>query len=163
MGVGLGLTFAHIGAMESNDTPSTVTAGAVELDLLHLLSRNLAVLAGLVLGGLLFGIPTIVSLFQNGFAIGNLAGVAVQDDELVQFLLLILPHGIFEFPALWLAGCLGLKIPRDIIQFVREKRETPLTSRDISQILILLLGTGLLVLLAAVVESTITATLARSL
>lgn len=73
------------------------------------LSNNLKVSLLLISGILIFGITTIPILCINGFWLGSviasqyLSGLSIMD-----IFLAILPHGIFEIPALLLAGYLGL-------------------------------------------------------
>lgn len=54
--------------------------------------------------------PTIVILFINGIWIGAvIASKLIDGTSIFEIGIKILPHGIFEFPALLLAGAMGLK------------------------------------------------------
>ncbi|NOZ77518.1 MAG: stage II sporulation protein M [Euryarchaeota archaeon] len=61
----------------------------------------------------LYMIPILI-LFVNGAATGYFIGLLVQKKPLLDVLLSILPHGIFEVPAIVLAGAVGLKNIDDI-------------------------------------------------
>ncbi|MEM0084003.1 MAG: stage II sporulation protein M [Candidatus Methanomethylicia archaeon] len=70
-------------------------------------SKNLIALLTMWISGLLLSIPTIVSLWMNGYIIGlvvNLSG------NITLAILGILPHGVIEIPALIIAGASGIRI-----------------------------------------------------
>ncbi|MEE8168743.1 MAG: stage II sporulation protein M [Candidatus Hydrothermarchaeales archaeon] len=56
----------------------------------------------------LYMIPTLV-LFLNGFSTGYFMGTLVTNVTLFLILLSIVPHGIFEIPAIILSGAIGLR------------------------------------------------------
>ncbi|MFU8868776.1 stage II sporulation protein M [Natronococcus sp.] len=56
-------------------------------------------------GGLALAIPAFVSLAFNGFVMGIVARLEVEPLELLAF---VVPHGIFEVPAIFVASALGL-------------------------------------------------------
>jgi uncharacterized membrane protein SpoIIM required for sporulation len=56
-------------------------------------------------GGLAFALPAFVSLAFNGFIMGIYARLEVELVELVAF---VIPHGIVEVPAIFIATALGL-------------------------------------------------------
>ena len=61
----------------------------------------------IVAGSVIFGIYPILASFANGFAIGFLGGYIIKSPQtLALFLTLIVPHGIFEIPAL-LSDCVS--------------------------------------------------------
>lgn len=61
-------------------------------------------------GLFLYGIPTIPLLSYNGFILGyTIAQIYQQDGEIWNILKSLIPHGIFEIPALILAGMIGLQ------------------------------------------------------
>lgn len=66
-------------------------------------------------GGAIFGLPTIFVSFVNFVLLGFLAGLAMFGPEagqlnLFRFVILIVPHGIFEIAAILLSVALGLKL-----------------------------------------------------
>ncbi|PSP82845.1 hypothetical protein BRC83_08520 [Halobacteriales archaeon QS_1_68_17] len=159
VGVTLGITgLAHSGQ-------EFVTSGqaTAELELVGLLSTNASVLMILILGGLLMGVPTLIVLFQNGLVIGLLAGAAATSGELWIFLALTVPHATFELPAFWIAGCVGLKLPFNLGEYLLERRDSLLCRRDLVHAAVLLSIAFALVALGAVVESEVTARIARRL
>lgn len=66
-------------------------------------------------GGAIFGLPTIFVSFVNFSLLGFFAGLAMFGPEagqlnLFRFVILIVPHGIFEIAAILLSIALGLKL-----------------------------------------------------
>ena len=78
-------------------------------------------------------------------------------------LLLIFPHGIFEIPAIIIAGAAGFKIPYKIIRYLAGKKEQPLTKEDIKEYLTLALISILLIVIAAWVEANVTLKIAKAM
>jgi len=75
---------------------------------LNIFINNLQASAILFLGGVSFGLITVLILTLNGFIIGIVAEMIRQEQGAVFFLAGVLPHGIFEIPAFILAGSLGI-------------------------------------------------------
>ena len=61
-------------------------------------------------GGILFGIIPVVFVLINGYAIGIVGAVAIIEKGIVDLLILTLPHGIFEIPAVLLAASYGVML-----------------------------------------------------
>jgi stage II sporulation protein M len=72
---------------------------------------------GMVLG-ILFGVFPILAAILNGYILGFVAVFSVANSG-VSSLLLLLPHGIFEFPAIFISLGLGLRLGT----FVFKKKE----------------------------------------
>jgi len=63
-----------------------------------------------VLLGVLIAIPPILFLFLNGMIIGLMSYFIVEERGLLFLMAGILPHGVFEIPALLLSCALGMDI-----------------------------------------------------
>lgn len=135
------------------------------LFMLILKNNVLAVISMIAIGLLSFGFYAIISLLLNGTIIGYLlsvyAGAGVNPWEI--FMVGLLPHGIFEFPAIILACAIGIRLGVLVMQWLssllinqrreRTKRNFQLFLKDFP----FLFGTVLvLLLIAAAVESYIT-------
>lgn len=74
--------------------------------------HNFITISWLMLTGVILGIPPLLGLYMNGSLLASVlfslseAGA----DSLIIVLLGILPHGIFELPALFMGTALGLKL-----------------------------------------------------
>ncbi|WP_456329191.1 stage II sporulation protein M [Archaeoglobus sp.] len=73
-----------------------------------------------------------------------------------KLILLTAPHGIFEIPAIIIAGAAGFKIPYEIVRYLAGKKETVLTREDIREYIALSLISIILIVIAAFVEVYIT-------
>jgi len=69
------------------------------------------------------------------------------------FILLILPHAIFEIPAIIMAGAAGFKIPYEIIRYLAGKKETILTNEDVKEYPALALISIISIVIAAWIEA----------
>lgn len=72
--------------------------------------HNLKVQMFIFMGALLLGIPTIILLFINGFSIGMTVAQAIISENLIELLLHILPHGIFEIPGFLIISILSYQV-----------------------------------------------------
>ncbi|MEM4425530.1 MAG: stage II sporulation protein M [Candidatus Nezhaarchaeales archaeon] len=71
--------------------------------------------------GILFAIPTVFFALINGVILGAL-GFFVAEEKGVLFLLTgLLPHGIFEIPALLISCALGIGIGMSVVRRIRRK------------------------------------------
>jgi len=133
---------------------------------------NLTSSLTLMLFGILFGIIPLTSLFANGLLLGYIyyQSTIVQGLNWYQILIGIIPHGILELPAVFLAAAFGFRIAHLIIQTItlgwkRDKREIiktewSHTKKDFFLILIIIVS---FLLIAAIIESTITPLLLKKI
>jgi len=115
----------------------------------------------LIFGGFILGIPTFINTLSNGYMFGVIFAVYSKSFGIERFLILTLPHGIFEIPATIIAGAAGFKIPYEIIRYLAGKKEQPLTKEDIKEYLTLALISIILIVIAAFVETYITPRIAE--
>ena len=76
--------------------------------------------------------------------------------------LLVIPHGIFEIPAIIIAGAAGFKIPREIIGYLAGRKEQILTKEDIREYPTMVLISTLLIVIAAWIEANVTLKIAKA-
>lgn len=62
-----------------------------------------------IIYGFLFGIPPVLFAFGNGYVVGFVSSLAVSSSGAVS-LLSLLPHGIFELPAIFISFGMGIKL-----------------------------------------------------
>ncbi len=62
-----------------------------------------------ILLGMFFGVFTLVLILVNGYVIGFVSRMAV-DESGWKIIFTLIPHGIFELPAVFISFALGLKI-----------------------------------------------------
>jgi uncharacterized membrane protein SpoIIM required for sporulation len=65
--------------------------------------------------GITFGVGTAWVLFHNGILFGTLAAVFVEAGQLLRFCTDVLPHGVLELPAIFIAGGAGFLLAQGMI------------------------------------------------
>ncbi len=87
-----------------------------------ILLNNLKVVLLMLAGSITFGLSTFINLLFNGFNVGVLIGSTFLTNEPLKLITaLILPHGIFEIPAMIISAIAGFKIPYEVVQYLRDK------------------------------------------
>lgn len=127
--------------------------------LFPLLENNwIAMLSTMVMGFLPFLLLPALTLLSNGVLIGVLAGVYCTTEGLGLglFLVGILPHGIFELPALLLSGACGVALCVNTSRILLKRSPQPLVPliEDVLRVLLLLIAP--LTVAAALVECYVT-------
>ncbi|MDK2869053.1 MAG: stage sporulation protein [Pyrococcus sp.] len=131
---------------------------------IRILIKNIKSILLLSFGGALtFGGLTLLNLILNGMNLGVIFHAYLTSGELKTFLLLILPHGVFEIPGMIIAGAAGFKIPYELLRFALGKKGEIITEEDAKEFFKLVAISVVLILIAALIESTITLKIAKSL
>lgn len=109
--------------------------------------------------GILLGVVPILFVLANGFAIGFLLHLSTESTGLVNSLLAIVPHGVFELPGVLLGASIGLMLGTRVIKRLWGKSE-PKQGLELGQGLRFFLTVIVpLLLLGAFVEAFITSAL----
>lgn len=106
-----------VGAFRIATEPYTTQSGGGIF--LFILLNNLIATWLMLLLGVAFGILPIVAVGFNGFLLGALGREGVRVVGYAQTALHVLPHGVFEIPALLLAASYGLWIGMASLKRVR--------------------------------------------
>ena len=85
-------------------------------------TNNAQIAAACVLFGVLLGLPVLYVLLQNALNVGIVGGLMADRGKLDLFFGLILPHGILELTAVFVAAGLGLKLGWTVIDPGRRTR-----------------------------------------
>ena len=134
------------------------------LDAFSILYHNLNSAITTFAFSIFFGIYPIISSFINGFAIGFLGGLTVKTPfDLLLFLVLILPHGVLEIPAIFCECTSGIllflfifRTLKDKIQGFTFKEAYGYNKDNIKHSLVLFLVSMVLFIIAAFIEGFIT-------
>ena len=81
---------------------------------LQLFLNNLEACVVIFIGGAFFGIISIMIIGFNGIIIGAVLEIVSKESGALVLLAAILPHGIFELPAVIASGALGLMLGRAV-------------------------------------------------
>ncbi|RJX22824.1 MAG: stage II sporulation protein M [Ammonifex sp.] len=155
--------FAHgylpAGKAVANEFVLTLPAEPTALDYI---ANNISVALITMLGGVLtLGVAAVFLLFINGVIVGESAAAALGQMPAGEVLVKIVPHAIFEAPAMLLAGAGGLLSMKIVIVLLREKRVD--YKAELINVGHLAAAVVLLLVIAGVVEAHITPALTELL
>ncbi|USZ70694.1 stage II sporulation protein M [Natronosalvus halobius] len=116
-----------------------------------------------ILGAVSLGAFTLLIMVFNGILIGNLAvGIGGQMGY-AEFVTLLVPHGVFELTALFIAAGIGFRLVHRFGQRLRGSRDSFLTKRYLYRTGLLACFGWFLLVLAAFVEAYLTIAIAETL
>ena len=161
----LGTNITNITSFQASNSKymETIFIPITDLSFSHIIIKNSKVIVLLIAGSFTFGTFTFLNLFLNGYILGVVISVYSPYLGIEKLLLLILPHGIFEIPAIIIAGAAGFKIPYEIVRYLAGKKEQPLTKEDVKEYLTLALISIILIVIAAWIEANVTLKIARAM
>ncbi len=122
-----------------------------------ILLHNLAICALMAFGGLVFAIPPVFILLVNGIPLGII--LARSEKPILVFASSILPHGVFEFPATFLAASFGILLGRDAFSLIwnwmkgEGEAQTRIIVADLTRVLKSFVLVMILLAMAAAVET----------
>jgi len=146
-------------APSSRDVPAGVQFGLSEATtptVVDLAVHNASVVALILAGTLVFGLTSIFLVFFNGITFGALASGAVANAPLPLLLAALVPHGVVELPAFWIAGAVGLTPAYQLSRYLLGKQEEILPHQSRSDMLQLSILVFVLVIVAAWIEAVVT-------
>lgn len=118
-------------------------------------TNNAWVAAGCLSLGVLLGLPTLWILLQNSLNVGVAAGFLISAGKANVFFGLVLPHGLLELTAVFLAAAAGLKVGWTVIDPGRRRRVDALAEEGRTAMTIAL-GLVLVLFLAGLIEAFVT-------
>ncbi|MEK6817514.1 MAG: stage II sporulation protein M [Nanoarchaeota archaeon] len=101
--------------------------------------------------GVFLGIFPVISVIANGYLLGFVANFAIQEGGIFS-LWRILPHGIFELPAVFISFALGLRIGASIFN---RKKFRKFNKNFVSCLKVFVLIIIPLLIIAAIIEGTL--------
>ncbi|SHN31162.1 stage II sporulation protein M [Gracilibacillus kekensis] len=134
------------------ENPQAVDAPVMSVEIM---TNNIRVAILAFAGGITFGILTVYVLIYNGILIGALAGLFWNYSNSYSFWAYIVPHGIIELLAIFIAGGAGLLMGYKIFVPGKYSRGYQLKVQTVRSVQ-LLLGTIPLFVIAGIIEGYIT-------
>lgn len=120
--------------------------------------------AGLLIVGIIFvGLPTVALLGYNAFLFGATLADATASLGPIATLSILLPHGIFELPAIWLAAAITFRWLHVGWQTAQGGDRRVSVGRTVTESIGAILVIVLLLGIAAIIEGTVTKGLAEAL
>ncbi len=108
-------------------------------------TNNAWVAAGSLVGGVLFGVPTLLVLLTNSVNVGVIGGYMVAAGKAGTFFGLIAPHGILELTAVFVAAGTGLRLGWTLVDPGPRRRADALAAEGRAAVTV---AVGLVVVLA---------------
>ncbi len=118
-------------------------------------TNNAYVAAQAILFGVLLGIPVLYVLVTNALNVGVAGGLMAANDRLGLFFGLILPHGLLELTAVFVACGLGLKLGWTVVDPGRRSRSQALAEEG-RALVSGALGLALVLFVSGLVEGFVT-------
>jgi uncharacterized membrane protein SpoIIM required for sporulation len=118
-------------------------------------THNVWVAAESLIFGILLGLPTLWVLFSNAANVGASAGLMIAHGRGVEFFALILPHGMLELTAVFLAAATGLRLGWTVIDPGPRPRGRALAEEGRASITIAL-GLVVVLLVSGLIEAFVT-------
>lgn len=142
---------------------ATKTKDASKLYIVGLIFRNnLRALLFIMFGGIALGIISLSGIIFNGFLVGIVLALNFYNGQsLAFFLAAILPHGIFELPAVLVGSAFGLKTGLNIIFPGNESRKEMFKKNLYQNVLALTVLVPIL-FIAAAIETVVTPYIIKS-
>jgi len=130
----------------------TETQNMSQLDLIgFIISNNVQSTFLSIILGMFLGVFPLVSIVSNGYMLGFVSSISINNSGLLS-LFRILPHGIFEIPAIFISLGLGLKTGMFI--FYKDKIKT-FKNYFCNSLRVFLLIVVPLLILAGIIEGTL--------
>lgn len=127
-----------------------------EITTLTILVNNTLVFGLALLGLFSFGLLSVIILLFNGIVVGTVVVPAVQEAGFGFVILAIVPHGIFELPAFFVAAAVTFRLLHQFWHRIRGRRDRFLDPGDLRRIGLLLGVTWLVLAIAAIIEANLT-------
>ena len=118
-------------------------------------TNNALVAATTITFGVLLGVPVLIVLFQNAASIGVIGGLMVSHGRAGEFWDLILPHGILELSAVFLAAGVGLRLGWAVIDPGHRPRMRALAEEGRSLVTVAI-GLVFVLLVSGLIEAFVT-------
>ncbi|SIR91682.1 stage II sporulation protein M [Natronorubrum thiooxidans] len=137
--------------------------GGLELSASFFIMNNTPPFLAAIAGAITLGAVTLLIMVFNGVLVGNIVAAMGAQTGLGVIFALLVPHGIFELPALFVAAGVGFRFVHRIGQRIAGSRASLVTKRYLAQTAALVGFAWLLLVLAAFVEAYVTGLLADAL
>lgn len=117
----------------------------------RIMTNNISVTFTVFALGITAGVGTALLLALNGVLIGTVGQLCAEYDQSLDFWAFVLPHGILELPAIFIAGGAGLLLGSALICGDRHRRRDMLRIKG-REAVRLLVGTAPILVIAGLVE-----------
>lgn len=117
----------------------------------QIMVNNISVAFRAFVLGITLGLGTIYVLFYNGLMLGGLTGLVYIYNKPLQYWSLILPHGVIELTATFIAGAAGLIIAKNML-IPNEHKRWHAVIKGAKKSISLILGVIFMLIIAGTIE-----------
>jgi stage II sporulation protein M len=128
----------------------------VEFTFPAIMFNNLRALLLMGLGTVTGGLLSLFGLFVNGLLVGAVVGLVVQQTSWAVVLAALLPHGVIELSAFFMAASIGLRVPHRVVRYLFAWDETPITRAEAVELAVLSVVMVVMIVVAAWIEVNVT-------
>jgi len=128
----------------------------VEFTFPSIMFNNLRALLLMGLGAITGSLLTLFGLFVNGLLVGAVVGIVIQEASWAVVLAALLPHGVIELSAFFMAASIGLRVPHRIARYLMAYDEKPITRAEAVELAVLSVIMIVMIVVAAAIEVYIT-------
>lgn len=130
--------------------------GDVEFTFPGIMFNNLRALFLMGMGAVTGGLLSMFGLVVNGLLVGAVVGLVIQQTSWAVILAALLPHGVIELTAFFMAASVGLRVPHRIVRYLLAWDETPVTRTELLELAVLSVVTVVMIVVAAWIEVNVT-------
>jgi stage II sporulation protein M len=130
--------------------------GDIEFTFPAIMFNNLRALFLMGMGAVTAGALSVFGLVVNGLLVGAVVGLVVQQTSWAVILAALLPHGIIELTAFFMAAAIGLRVPHRLARYFLAYDETPLTRTELVELAVLSVVMVVMIVVAAWIEVNVT-------
>lgn len=149
------LPIEDLAALAPSDSPLP------EFGFRPILFNNLRVLLLLFLGSVTGGLIALFVLVVNGAVVGGVVAVVSQETAWSVILAALVPHGVVELSAFFVAAAVGLRVPHRVARYLLGYEDTPLTRVEAFELAVIGVATALMIAVAAWIEVAVTPEVVR--
>jgi stage II sporulation protein M len=130
--------------------------GDIDFTFPSIMFNNLRALLLMGMGAVTGGLLTLFGLFVNGLLVGAVVGLVIQEASWAVVLAALLPHGVIELSAFFMAASIGLRVPHRIVRYLMAYDETPITRAEAVELGVLSAIMIVMIVVAAWIEVNVT-------
>jgi len=157
--------YAVIGAFPvdqlSQLAPGNSPLADVEFTFPSITFNNLRALLLMFLGSITAGLLSVFGLFVNGLLVGAVVAIVIEQTSWAVILAALMPHGVIELSAFFVAAAIGLRIPHRIARYLLGYDEQPLTKVEAFELVVIGVVLAAMIVVAAWIEVNVTPDVVR--
>ncbi|MGB4505466.1 MAG: stage II sporulation protein M [Syntrophaceticus sp.] len=127
---------------------------AIDNIFIRILTNNLFASFILITGNFVLGLTTFINLLFTGYTFGASISLALSNGAPIrELILLTLPHGILELPAIIISGAIGFKVPVNLFTYFGGRRSSIINMNEIKYTGYLIVILLVMLIIAAFIEA----------